>query len=422
MIHKSLCRILLPFAIAATMLLIPCFAVADMLYVVNSQSRTLSSINTATDEINNSFAALGNIPNKIVVDGDYLWSVNSGDNAVQKISRLSGATMDNFFVGPGANPWDAVKYQNDIFVSGLFTGKVYRIDTSTGNVTGSVTVGTAPEALLVFGDKLYVSNAGNYSQNYVGSSVSVIDIASFSVTHTIPVEANPQYLAVHNGRLHVSCTGNWAEIGGAICIINPATNAVEETIEMGGTPGRMWMANDDLAYVGDSMGMRLFSYNPSTYELLHGSANPIAIGCSEIVGTDSFIAVLQPTWSGNGTVRLLYPDLSSWKQYTVAMMPTDMKLWRDASGNEDPLGAVNAVSVYPNPAIQGAKLVFSSLHAMQGRLSIYNLKGQQVASHTVSGTELSLPDLALASGVYFYRMQSTSDKHSIQTGKFMVLK
>ncbi len=408
---------LLPKALLmAVFMLFSCLAMAETLYVVNSQSRTLSSIDTSTDAVNNSFAALGNVPNKIVVDEDYIWAVNSGDNAVQKISRTNGATLANIFVGAGSNPWDAVKHQNNLYVSGLFTGKVYRINTISGAVTGSVTVGTAPEALHVIGNKLYVSNAGNYAQNYAGSSVSVIDLESFSVTATIPVNANPQYLASYNGMLHVSCTGNWADVTGVICIIDSSTDTLTNTINVGGTPGCLWLANPELALVADSNGAYLFSYNTGTYQLLHGSGNPITDGGSEVVGNSNIIAVLKPNWGGNGTVKLLHQDLSAWKQYSVAMMPTDLKLGRSPSSNDDQVLVAKPVVAYPNPVRQGAALKFSGTAALHGELGIYNVKGQIVASYPYTGKDVILPDLRLPSGVYLYRMQDRL------IGRFVVVK
>ncbi|MDZ4121591.1 MAG: hypothetical protein U1C33_04180, partial [Candidatus Cloacimonadaceae bacterium] len=356
MTQISFKRIMQSTIIATCLLSLFSTAHAEILYVVNSQSRTLSRIDTSTDVVNNSFASLGNVPNKIVVDTDFIWSVNSGDNAVQKISRETGAILANILIAIGSNPWDAVLHQNNLYVTGLFTGKVYRLDTISGTVTGNVSVGTAPEALLVLGNKLYVSNAGNYTQNYAGSSVSVIDLDSFTLLSTIPVSANPQYLASHNGMLHVSCTGNWTDIGGAVCIIDPATDTLVHTIEIGSTPGRIWIANQSLAYVADSNGMYLFSYHPETYQLLYGSSNPLPDGGSEIVGNSSLIAILSPNWSGNGTVKIFHPDLTPWKQYTVAMMPTDLKMYSAPTNAYDPVLQIPKLSVYPNPARQGTTL------------------------------------------------------------------
>ena len=296
---KNISSLLKPALLLSILLLASGFASAEIIYVVNSQSRTLSRIDTLSDTVDNSFASLGNVPNKIVVDNDFIWAVNSGDNAIQKIERTSGNTMSNIFIGPGVNPWDAVLHEGKLYVSGLFTGKVYRVDLTSGSVTGSVSVGTAPEALLVLGNKLYVTCSGNYANNYAGSAVAVVDLDTFSLDQSIPVNPNPQYLAAYNGKLHVSCTGNWADIAGSICIIDPDVNSIVHTIELGGTPGRIWIAGSGPALVADSSGMQLFSYDPDSYEILHGLSNPLPNGGSEVDGNSSLIAVLSPNWSSN---------------------------------------------------------------------------------------------------------------------------
>ena len=401
-------------------LLLSIGAQAEMLYVVNSQSRTLSRIDTVSDAVNNSFASLGNTPNKVVVDEDYLWVVCSGDNAVQKLSRSDGSLVANVFIGMSSNPWDAVLHEGYLYVSGLFTGKVYKVDTNSNSVVASVNVGYAPEGLCVFGDKLYVANAGNYMQNYAGSSVSVIALDSFTTEGTIPVSANPQYLSVHNRKIHVSCTGNWADIGGAVCVIDPLSNSVVETIPLGGTPGCLWMAGDELAYVGDSNGAVMYSYNPTAFSVLHGAENPLAMGASEIVGNASFIALLSPVWGSNGIVKLVHPDLSHWKQYTVALMPTDMKLYSPSSANEDLVVSAKPLNLYPNPVRKGTTLKFSGTDATGGELSLYNLKGQLVHHQSFEGTELQLPELQLAAGVYLYQVQSLNGKGTSYKGKLVL--
>lgn len=395
---------------------------AETLYVVNSQSRTLSRIDTSTDQVNNSFATLGNVPNKIFVDPDIIWAVNSGDNSIQKISASSGTTLGNIFIGNGVNPWDAIRHQDHLYVTGLFTGKVYKIDIFSGTVVGNINVGTAPEALLVIGDKLYISNAGNYSQNYLGSSVGVVDLASFSLIKTIPVSANPQYLASYNGMLHVSCTGNWTDIGGAVCVIDPVNDELIQTIPLGGTPGRIWIHNDNTAYAADSNGQYLFRYNPLTYEILNSATNPLPNGGSEITGNGSMIAVLAPNWSGNGSLKILHPNLSLWKQYTVALMPTDLKMGVSATSTSDAVESVPTINIWPNPVRFGSRISISSSAPIWGELGIYNLKGQRLAYLPGAGKSSLSMDIDLPCGIYFYRLTDHQLSGVPVTGKFMVVR
>lgn len=401
------------------------FVYAETLFVVNSSSRTLSKIDTHTDVVINNFATLGNVPNKIVLDGNYLWSVNSGDNSLQKIDRQSGTTIANILVANSSNPWDAVLHGENLYVSGLFSGKVYRVNAQSGSVTGWVTVGTAPEALCVSGDKLYVSNAGNYSQDYTGSSVSVIDLPSFSLLATIPVNKNPQYLTLHNGLLHVSCTGNWADIGGSICVIDTNTDVVVNTIPIGGGTGSIWISPLNEALVADSNGANLYRYNAMDFSVLNSSANPLSSGGSEVCGSASFVATLQPNWGDNGTVKILHPDLSYWKQYTVGLYPTDIKVYASPSPIQDEVQMPGLVlSASPNPVQSGQLLKLKAPFSLHAELKIYNLKGELLTKENMNGSDIAFSTAGLANGCYFYKLSGTDSqsKSLFYTGKFVILK
>lgn len=392
---------------------------ADLIYVVNSQSRTLSRLDTISDQVQNTFSILGNVPNRVVLSEDYLYVVNSGDNSVQKIDKLSGNTIANHLVAVGSNPWDAILHEGYLYITGMFTSRVYKMDPANGQVLGSVEVGTAPEGLCVANGKLYVANAGNYAQNHAGSSVSVIDLPSFSVINTLETGLNPQYLVYHAGRLHVSCTGNWTDVGGQIVLFDTQDDSLIQTIELGGTPGNIWIDADDIAWVADSGGNQMYRYSALDYQILNGAGNSLPFGASELTGTAAMIAILSPEWGSNATVSLLKHDLSLIKAYTVGMMPTDMKLEAVSTSEEDALVARARLCVYPNPLPLGENLRIKSEDKLRGTVQIFNLKGQMLQEKPIEGTALSLDTSKLSSGCYFYRISTDSGK---QSGKFMILK
>ncbi len=410
------------------LLLLFCLAVfpplqAELIYVVNSESRTLSRIDTGTDQVQNSFCQLGLTPNKMIVDGDWLWSVNSGDNAIQKISRQSGASLANILIESGCNPWDACLADGFLYVTGLFTNKVYKIDPAQNSVAGSVQVGTAPEALCAWGGKLYVTNTGGWQNNYANSSVSVIDLDTFSVSATIPVSANPQYIVEHAGLLHVSCTGNWTSVVGAVCVIDPENDEVIHTVALGGSLGGIWIGGDGIALAGDAAGTNLYRYDASDFSILNGVSNPLPHGGLVVQGTDALVAVLDPNWGGSGMVRLLHPDLSFWKEYTVGLAPTDLKLYFDGTALHDEVQSQRSgVTVYPNPARLNGKITFRAPDEKAGIIGIYNLKGQLVSTFQLAQgkAETASADLVSGSGggCYLYRIETGK---TVSTGKFILL-
>jgi YVTN family beta-propeller protein len=367
---------------------------------------------------------LGLIPNKVIVDGDYLWSVNSGDNSLQKINRQSGATLTNLLIETGCNPWDACLVDGYLYVTGLFTNKVYKVNTSNNSVEGFITVGISPEALCAYSGKLYVTNTGGYQNNYANSSVSVINLGTFQLETTIPVSPNPQYITVYNGLLHVSCTGNWVSAFGNVCVINPVTNQVIQNLNIGGSIGSIFINSTGQALVGDAGGVNLYRYNAENYTILNDAANPLPSGGSVVDGNADFVALLYPSWGSNGKVRLLHPDLSFWKEYTVALAPTDLKLWQSSTAlTEETQSPSLLVTVYPNPAHSGQDISFHLKSAEPSNLSLYDIKGKLVHSQKITTTQTdcktSIHSTKLSDGIYLYKVST----HSGSTiGKLLLLK
>jgi len=399
------------------LVLSPLFLGAQTLFVVNSQSRTLSRIGLSTDIVNNNFASLGNIPNRVLVSEDYLWVVNSGDNSLQKISTHTGTSLANHFIAVSSNPWDAVLHGGYLYITGLLTSKLYKMDAVSGTVVASLIVGTSPGALMVHAGKLYVCNSGNYTSNYSGSSVSVIDLDSFSVIKTISVHANPQYLTEFNGLLHVSSTGNWGDIVGLVSIIDPNSDEVIHTIPLGGTPGNIWINSTGVAFVGDASGYNLYRYDANSFGVLNPASNSLPYSASDLVGNNSMLALLSPQWGENATVRILHPDLSHWKNFTVRMMPTDIKLLDQASGLSGETNAPPASKLYPNPAKAGSVITLQGKETESGKLELFNLKGQKLNTTVMNHGRAEIQSIGLPAGMYFYKLKTQDGS---QTGRFIV--
>lgn len=396
------------FAILMLLACLPWLLAAEILYVVNSQSRTLSRIDLNQNSVNNSFALLGNVPNKLAVSKDYLWLVASGDNAIQKISPATGQILANYLVEVAANPWDAIYQENYLYISGLISGKVYKMDTRTGQVLASLQVGIAPEALAIMGDKLYVTNAGNYVENYAGSSLSVIDLPSFSLLKNMTLPANPQYLTLHGDKLHISCTGNWTEVLGKIVVLDTANDEIIHTLDLGGSPGNIQINSAGIAYVADAGGYSLFRYDANTMELLNPADNPLNFAAGDLLAADNYLALLNPNWGSNGSVQVVDWELSALQSFTVGMMPTDIKRELSPTSVADAIQipAARLIQLYPSPLRVGQSLNLKSLSLQEGMLRLYNLRGEKVQEEWIlPGAEKSLK-IKQKSGLYFYRFES----------------
>jgi len=76
------------------------FMFADNIYVVNSESRTLSRIDTDTQTVNNTFTQLGLTPNLLKVNEDYIYVVLSGANSIQMIEENPEPLFATFLLLP----------------------------------------------------------------------------------------------------------------------------------------------------------------------------------------------------------------------------------------------------------------------------------------------------------------------------------
>lgn len=392
---------------------------AAYLYVVNSGSRTLSRIDTETNQVNNSFAQLGLTANTIAMDEDHIWVVCSGDNAVLELNRHTGAQIRYMNVEASSNPYDLLKIGDYLYVTGLFTNKVYKISLASGSVVASLVVGTSPQGLATDGEYLYVANTGDWQDGYAASSVCVINLSDFSIHTTISTWTNAQFVVVHNGKLHVSCTGDWLNIQGKVQIIDIPSWQIEATVELGGQPGCLWIANDERALVGEAYGTGFYMYMADTYQILNGYGNLLQPGGYVINGTNNEIAVLKFVERDNCILYLLDYDLSLKAQYTVGIASSDAKFYTEPTSNDD-LVLQPKMNVYPNPVVKNGVLNFESEAKAPLKVSVYDIKGRKVLeTESLSGNvSLDLAGKALSSGMYLYKVQQ---RDRIKSGKFIVM-
>ena len=81
--------------------------------------------------------------------------------------------------------------------------------------------------------------------------------------------------------------------------------------------------------------------------------------------------------------------------------------------------AVNNCLVYPNPFTERTTFTFNNPSSAPASLSIYNMQGRLVRNiDNITGNQVTLEREGLASGMYFYRLQS--DKGMLGQGKITV--
>ena len=397
-------------------------------YVVNSNSQTLSKIDFETGDVNNAFSVIGLYANRVVLSEEFIYVVNSGDNSIQKIDLNSGETLTNIPVENFSNPYDMIIHNEFAYVTGLFTAKVYKINLATDEVIDEIAVGNSPEGMVVFNEKLYVANTNYVYPNFNPGTVSVIDVNTFEVIGTIDVELNPQALTIANEKIHVVCTGDYSTTSGKVCVIEPSSNTVEETINIGGYPANITYAQNGYVYLGDGMGIGVYSYNAETYEIVHSPQNPFSSGGSSIAANSENIAIVDAgNWVENSIVRLYDLNEEFVSEYEVAIGAVHIAIQDEGSSIDEFELEILDLEIYnyPNPFSSETTISFDVTQtSLFVNLNIFNIKGQKVKSFKnlqiskSSNQQIVWNAENFPPGIYFY--QVNVNNHKPVSGKMII--
>lgn len=273
--------VLLLFGIAA---LAACASAGPRAAVLNGNDNTLSLVDLATGQSTLNAVTFPGFPGNAVVRGGKLYVAVSGGDLLMVLDASTLAPLDTLFTGAGTNPYAvAVNDAGDVFASLFLTNQVVKFNAGGAEV-GRVSVGRAPEGLLLVGDRLFIADSGIRLTNfgYDSGTITVLDAASLANMGTVPVGLNPQWMHEAGGEMHVVCTGNYFSVFGEIHVISMAGLAPVDTVVLGGSPGYLEFV-DDIGYASDYFG-GIASYRLSTREVLHSFADPIAFGGTGYAG------------------------------------------------------------------------------------------------------------------------------------------
>ncbi|MBD5233021.1 MAG: YncE family protein [Bacteroidales bacterium] len=191
----------------------------------------------------NAVLELGDTGNDIAIDGNKLFIVVTGSNKVEILDAATCKSMGHVDIPSCRNI--AFDDKGNAYVSSFVggtgdCGSVVRFDTTTGTITGSVSVGLQPEEIVIADGKLYVANSGQFQAPNYDRTISVVSLDSFTMTGSIEVDVNMHHLRADNeGNLWVSSRGNYydipsnlyklpkegkAEFGSPIALDIPCTN------------------------------------------------------------------------------------------------------------------------------------------------------------------------------------------------------
>jgi hypothetical protein len=161
---------------------------------------------------------LGDVANSIVIKADKAYIVvnNSGKiEVVDQLSLASTATI-NGLISPRNM---TIISDNKAYVSSLYSDSVAIINLANNSISGYINLRRSSEAIVVTGNKVFISNWMG------GSELMVVNTLSDKVVDSIKVGIEPESMVVDkNGTLWVLCNGGWTRENFAKLITVNITN------------------------------------------------------------------------------------------------------------------------------------------------------------------------------------------------------
>ncbi len=172
----------------------------------------------------------------------------------------------------------------------------------------------------------------------------------------------------------------------------------------------VWMKNDGQAFGGANIGIR---------------SNGINV-------VEKTIPANSPDWAFYSVRDTLKPEPADTIQITLSAFaagPAFGNIYFDqvefilldtlTSGISFDPARTSQVAIYPNPAIQYINLNMLDQH-QEHTISLYSMTGQLIQTQVTSDQLVTINLKGWESGLYFYRVESGSERRTIGAGKFVV--
>lgn len=200
---------------------------------------------------------LGDVGNDLLIYGDKMFAVINCSHKVE-VMRAKDATRIAKVDIPNCRY--AIGKEGYVYVSSYVgpvqidptapKGAVFKVDTLTMKVVGSVEVGYQPEEMTIIGNRLYVANSGGYRVPYYDNTISVIDLDEFRLCDVIVLDKTANFHRIDHdsqGRLWLSSRGNYyGDFNSDLYVIDPKSKQIVKDMNL--AVSDMWV-DGDMAYV-----------------------------------------------------------------------------------------------------------------------------------------------------------------------------
>lgn len=203
----------------------------------------------------------------------------------------------------------------NVYITNYTDNTISVIDTSTDNITATITAGGGPRQVAVMPDasKVYVCNYG-------GNNVSVINTSSNTIVATITVNNAQGVIAITpDGKTAYTISSN-IPLPGVLSVIDTATNTVTATLSTSAAFGlaithdgsELFLANGDIFNTSSQtvtgmlpLGGLSMAITPNGNEIYETTG---ASSVAYVVNTNSNVITATITFGGNPSWAAVTPD------------------------------------------------------------------------------------------------------------------
>ena len=163
------------------------YAAADLVYVTNASSTSVSVIDTATNRVVTNIP-VRNAPFGVAVHpvGSFVYVVNYGSDDMSVINTTTNTVVSTIPVGTGPSGVAVHPNGTFVYVSNTISSSISVINTATHAVITTVPVGLWPRGIAAHPEGTFVYVANQHNNN-----VSVIETSTHTVVDTVPVGTLP---------------------------------------------------------------------------------------------------------------------------------------------------------------------------------------------------------------------------------------
>jgi DNA-binding beta-propeller fold protein YncE len=181
------------------------------------------------------------------------------------------------------NPWGAAAEDGAAYVTGNLDNQLAEVDLESGDVTYfALDDPCTPADALALGGMIYIACTGFHLDDltYDPGKVLVFNPETGQIAQRIDApQLNPtRFAATADGsKLYVVCTGDFNANTGKIAQIDPSSNTVVDSFDLGIAPGPIGIAANGMAFVGEGFAGSVYVFNTADNSVLRGADDPLTV-------------------------------------------------------------------------------------------------------------------------------------------------